>query len=57
MDGHAWPERSQGSLSGATKTISYKWSAPQDKRKMLFLLTTSTESADFEGLATASLMQ
>jgi hypothetical protein len=54
----ATDERGQGSPSGATKTISYEWSAPQAKRKMLFMLTTSTgESADIQGLATASLVQ
>lgn len=54
----ATDERGQSSRSGATKTVSYEWSAPQAKRKMLFMLTTSTgESADIQGLATASLMQ
>jgi hypothetical protein len=51
-------ERGKSSRNGATKTIAYEWSVPQAKRKMLFMLTTATgESADIQGLATASLVQ
>lgn len=50
--------RGQSSRTGNTRTMSYEWSAPQANRKMLFMLTTSTgESADLQGLATASLVQ
>jgi hypothetical protein len=43
---------------GDTRTVSYSWGVPQAKRKMLFTLTTATgESANIQGLATASLGQ
>jgi hypothetical protein len=48
----------QSTKDGDTKTISYSWSVPQVKRKMLFMLTTATgESATIQGLATASMGQ
>lgn len=44
--------------NGMTKTISYSWSVPQAKRKMLFMLTTADgESAAIQGFATASIGQ
>lgn len=47
-----------GTKDGSSKTISYSWSVPQAKRKMLFMLTTAGgETAAIQGLATASIGQ
>ena len=49
---------SQEKIGRDSRTISYSWSAPQAKRKMLFMLTTATgESASIQGMATASIGQ
>jgi len=50
--------RSQNSKSGATHTLSYEWSTTSAPRKMLFMLTTATsESAELQAVATASIVQ
>jgi hypothetical protein len=50
--------RSQTAKSGVTHTLSYEWSATGASRKLLFMLTTaSSESAELQAVATASIMQ
>lgn len=54
----AGDRRSQDARNGNTRTVSYEWSVPQAQRKMLFMLTTATaDSAEVQGLATASMVR
>lgn len=51
-------ENSETAANGKTHTLSYTWSAPQAKRKILFIVTTSSsESAQLQALGSVSMVK
>ncbi|MFC1542335.1 hypothetical protein ACFL4M_00415 [Pseudomonadota bacterium] len=50
-------EVSENSTNGMMRTISYAWSLPQAKRKMLFTLTTaSSKNANLQALGSVAMI-
>lgn len=50
-------EQLQTGLNGPTQTVSYEWSVPGAKLKLLFMLTTaSSESAQLQVLGSAAII-
>jgi hypothetical protein len=51
-------EEKQTKANGKTQTVSYEWSIPDAKKKMLFTLTTSpSDTAEIQVLDSAAIIQ